>query len=404
MSKCAQRRARSVARISSKYAGARQRRQDREPRLKQLVPLDEGPQPFEVRLAPRRIDDEVAGHAVAECAARRRCPRAVSSTVASLRQARRVPRRWPPRGRRRCRTPARAAATPRAARDAARPGRRGSGPGSSACGCPGAELVRQREAARRVMPEQIVGDEDVVADRREVAADRVDRSLADRARVQLPDRAERAAERAASRGLDQTRPDGARDRRTDAATARRDDAPAAAPRRATSVPVSPAVRTTPPSPSRRASPGTVVERRAALERRRRWRGIARSPSSSTTAVDVRRRETAPDRPRRCVRRRRSARPATAHARARRARALRRSRARASRRCRRGRDARRADVAFERAAEAEVGERDAVAARFERGGDVLHAERLDAEERTEPESFVPGNGPQQQNVHGKLGQN
>ena len=36
--------------------------------------------------------------------------------------------------------------------------------------------------------------------------------------------------------------------------------------------------------------------------------------------------------------------------------------------------------------------------FERGGDVFHAERLDAKERTETESFVAGNGTQQQHVH------
>ena len=65
------------------------------------------------------------------------------------------------------------------------------------------ELVRQREAARRMMPEQIVGDEDVVADRAKSLADGVDRSLAHRSRVQLPDRAERAAERTAARRFDQ---------------------------------------------------------------------------------------------------------------------------------------------------------------------------------------------------------
>ena len=65
------------------------------------------------------------------------------------------------------------------------------------------QLLRQCQAARRVIPEQIVGDEDVVADRAKSSADRLDRSLAERSREQLPDRAERAAERAAARGLDQ---------------------------------------------------------------------------------------------------------------------------------------------------------------------------------------------------------
>ena len=67
------------------------------------------------------------------------------------------------------------------------------------------KLLRQLQAARRMVPEQIVGDEHMVADRREVAADRVDRPLAHRPGVQLPDRAERAAERAAARGLDEPR-------------------------------------------------------------------------------------------------------------------------------------------------------------------------------------------------------
>ena len=59
---------------------------------------------------------------------------------------------------------------------------------------------------------------------------------------------------------------------------------------------------------------------------------------------------------------------------------------------------RAQVVLERAAEAQVGERDGVAARFERGRDVLHAERLDAEERAEAEAFVARHGTQQQDVH------
>ena len=54
--------------------------------------------------------------------------------------------------------------------------------------------------------------------------------------------------------------------------------------------------------------------------------------------------------------------------------------------------------FERRAEAEIGERDAVAARFERGRDVLHAERLDAEERAETEALVARNRTQQQDLH------
>jgi hypothetical protein len=45
---------------------AGQRRENREPRLKELVPLDESPEPLEIAFLPRRIDDEIAGHTVAE--------------------------------------------------------------------------------------------------------------------------------------------------------------------------------------------------------------------------------------------------------------------------------------------------------------------------------------------------
>jgi hypothetical protein len=54
-----------------------------------------------------------------------------------------------------------------------------------------------------MMPEQIVGHEDVVSDRRQIPADRIDRALPHGARVQLPDRTERTAERTSARGFDQ---------------------------------------------------------------------------------------------------------------------------------------------------------------------------------------------------------
>jgi hypothetical protein len=57
-----------------------------------------------------------------------------------------------------------------------------------------------------------------------------------------------------------------------------------------------------------------------------------------------------------------------------------------------------DDAGERPAEAEVGKRDAMPRGLERGGDVLHAERLDAEERAEAEAFVGRDGPEQEDVH------
>src|SRR4029077_20270120 len=46
--------------------GARQRRQNRKSRAAKIVLLDERPQPLEIGLVPVRIDDEVAGDAVAQ--------------------------------------------------------------------------------------------------------------------------------------------------------------------------------------------------------------------------------------------------------------------------------------------------------------------------------------------------
>ena len=67
------------------------------------------------------------------------------------------------------------------------------------------QLRRQRLAARAVVPEQIVGDEDVIADGRRVAADGLDAALAELAVVHLPDGTERAPERTAARRLDEER-------------------------------------------------------------------------------------------------------------------------------------------------------------------------------------------------------
>ncbi len=57
-----------------------------------------------------------------------------------------------------------------------------------------------------------------------------------------------------------------------------------------------------------------------------------------------------------------------------------------------------DVVLERPAEAQVGERDIVPVSFERGRDVLHAERFDAEEGAESVPFVPRDRAQQQDLH------
>jgi hypothetical protein len=55
--------------------------------------------------------------------------------------------------------------------------------------------------------------------------------------------------------------------------------------------------------------------------------------------------------------------------------------------------------FERAAESQVSECYGVAPGFERCCDVLHAERLDAKERPQPKTLVPGHWTQQEYVHG-----
>ncbi len=65
------------------------------------------------------------------------------------------------------------------------------------------QFLGQGLAAGRVMPEQIVGDEDVVADRLEILDDGLDRALAHGARMELPDGTERATERAPPGRLDQ---------------------------------------------------------------------------------------------------------------------------------------------------------------------------------------------------------
>ena len=282
--------------------GARQRRQDREAGLKQLVPLDERPEALEVRLAPCRIDDEVAGDAVVEAHARRRRPapfRPRSRPCAGRRAL-----RWsPPRGRRRCRSPCasgRHASSSSGCRATRSDAALHQDPLLADAAAP--QLARQLEAARRVVPEQIVGDEHVIADRREVAAHGVDRPLADGARVDLPDRAEGAAERAAARRLDEL------------GRAVREARILAPPRlhvmprrqrhlverQRADLSLGPDARRRRDRDS--ARPGTVVSgtpRSSASQ----IAGIARSPSSSTTAVDRRHEKRLRDRRRPCVRRR-----------------------------------------------------------------------------------------------------
>ena len=302
MSKCAQRRARSFGRISSKYAvpgsGVRIVKPAWNSRWRSTNAHSRSKSPSRHAGSITKLP----GDAVAEPPRHLDALRGLIDGRV-LHQSASAPRWSPPRGRRRCRSRARSAATPRAAPDGARPDRRGSARASTASGCRGAELARQREAARRMVPEQIVGDEDVIADRREVAADRVDRSLAHRAGVQLPDRAERAAERTALARSRSATPADAPDRRTGGATAPRDAAPAAARRRARA------------SRSRRRC-GCLRPRRRAARGRARASAAARARAPRTGAASRARRRRAPrqrhratgtdpDRPPRCARRRRS---------------------------------------------------------------------------------------------------
>ena len=195
------------------------------------------------------------------------------------------------------------------------------------------QFLSQREAARRVIPEQIVGNEDVVAHGGEVIGDRFDRSLANRAGVQLPDRAERTAERAAARGLDQ--PDRSmREARVFACASRRPAAGSgAAPRRARACPSSPPVRTVAARVALMTSPGTSVSGSPLLERAHETRHGALAvvdhdgrDVGREKRIGVRRRGVTADR--------RSARRETPGARAPRVPARCRSRAHACRQCRR----------------------------------------------------------------------
>ena len=200
MSKCAHRRARSRGRICSKYVGARQRGEDREARLVDLEPFDERPEPLEVGDAPRRLDHEVARHAVAGAAgdvdARGRMVdrRVLDEPLEPL-----VGRRLEPEED--VELPAERAPRLQQLRMASDKIHAALHEDPLLADAAAAQLARQLQAARGVVPEQVVGDEDVVPDGREIVADRIDRPFAHRAIVQLPDRAERAAEGTAARGL-----------------------------------------------------------------------------------------------------------------------------------------------------------------------------------------------------------
>ena len=249
--------------------------------------------------------------------------------------------------------------------------------------------LRELEAARRVIPEQIVGDEDVVADRRRSPrqTDSIDRSRTARAcSCQIEQNEQRNGQPRAVSISHAGRC--ARHAYCLPPRRRRDAAPAAAPRRARACRVSPAVRTMLAVAVAQRQPGhrrqrhrpassASADRAAAPARRRRGRRRRRRPTRN--GVGIRRRGVAADDDRHVGRRARGRARASA------------STSSVSSACMAAMPTsagtQRAQVLLERAAEAQIGERDAVAARFERRRDVFHAERLDAEERAEPEAFV-----------------
>jgi hypothetical protein len=55
---------------------------------------------------------------------------------------------------------------------------------------------------------------------------------------------------------------------------------------------------------------------------------------------------------------------------------------------------RAEAIVDGSAEPEIGDGRTMPSRLEGGGNVFHAERLDAEERTKPEAIVPWDGAQE----------
>ena len=184
--------------------GTGQRRQDREADLPQALLRDERPQALELVLAPRGIDDEVAGDAEADLAGDANAlPHPLDGRVLAQPGQAVVGRRFE------------AEEHVELARERT--------PGLEQRGLSGHrvdaalhehpllaqaapdQLGRQRLAARAMVPEQVVGDEDVIADGRRVAADGLDAALAELAVVHLPDGTERAPERTAARRFDEER-------------------------------------------------------------------------------------------------------------------------------------------------------------------------------------------------------
>ena len=246
-----------------------------------------------------------------------------------------------------------------------------------------------------MMPEQIVGDEYVVADRREVAAHGIDRPLAHGPRVELPDRAEGTSERAAAGGLDEP---GGTMRQAGVLPPPRRHVVTRRQRHFVQCPCSRFAE-------RPHDPAVPVWQRKAAHLRQRRAAIERVAHARQRAFAVVEHHCADLRDQKGLRVGRGGMPADDD------RHVGRERPHTARerddfvrlqRVHRGDtdEARPCDAHLrsERSAEAEIGQRHAMPARFERGGDVFHAERFDAEKRAETEPLVPWNGAKQQDVH------
>ena len=361
-----------------------------------MMTFDKCPQALEIALAPCRIDHEVAGHAVVQS------PRHLDPERGLIDRRVLVEADEPLVGRRlkteediefACQRPPRleklgmAGDQIHAALHEYPPFADSAAP----------ELMRQRKAPGRMVPEQIVGDEDVIAHGGEVAADGVNRPFAHRTGVQLPDRTERAAERTAPRRLDQ--PDGTMGEARVLAAPRGHLVSRGQGDRIQRKVAGLALRA-------RVS-ALAVRQREPRHRRQRLPAFecrAQSRHHAFTLVDHDRGHVARQKWT-WIRGRRVPANNDGH--------VRRERADLCGQCQhvvgfecvhRGnadeRRSRLAQLVLERSTEAEVGERDAMAAGFEGRGDVLHAKRLDAKEGTQAEPLVIRNGTQQENVHAR----
>ena len=145
------------------------------------------------------------------------------------------------------------------------------------------QLLRQLETARRVIPEEIVRDEDVIADRRHVAADR-HRSNARAPRARAAARSSRTNSGTDSRApFPRATPADGPDRHTACATAPRAGVRAAAPRPASACPSRPPCAPCRPH-HREARARARVVSGAPRDSAAQMRGSACSPSSRTTAA------------------------------------------------------------------------------------------------------------------------